>query len=224
MPDRIEMIDANTRRRNGKLEKKDPITGCWCIHPAQFFADNRHEMEDMFKEIEEDDERERQEMFDIKKAQDFVNKEVSEYDEDAKDVIVEKVIHVKLKGGFSREQSMEIIFDGKLKGQRGRFLAGCWSFSGDRIDPPDSDCWFDDVKAAIERLEKTVKEHTTPDKKRGWADPEKQRKGLTGPDCFSPIANKEQYDHEKLRLENISRNDIDRLAYLKKHQPTWKYE
>lgn len=225
MPDdRIEMIDKNTRRRNGKLEKKDAITGCWVIHPMQFYHDNQYEMDKMFKEIEEDDERERREMFNIKNAQEFVIKEVSEYDEDAKDITVEKVIEVKLKGGFGNEHSMEIIFDGKFKGQRGRFLAGCWSFSGDRVDPPDSDCWFDDVRAAIIRLEKTVTEHTTPNTKRGWADPEKMKKGLSGDKAFSPITKQEHFDHEKQRLENIYRKDIERLAYLKKHQPMWKYD
>ena len=208
---------TETRWRNGKLEKKDPITGVWVIHPAQFYADNQEAMEKMYKETAEDDERQRKEMFDIKKAEEFIRQDVGEYDEDAKEVTVEKVINVNLKGGFSKENSMELIFDGKLKGKQGRFLAGCWSFSGDRVDPPDSECWFDDVRETINRLEKSVEKHTTP--KGRWLDPEKTRKGLTADDAFSPIKNKEQYTHEKLRLENIYHKDIERLNHLKKYHP-----
>lgn len=222
-------MPEETRWRNGKLEKKDPITGVWCIHPMQFYEDNKDAMDKMYREIEEDDEKERQAMYKPEKAKEFFEHVLEYRDmwEDEKEPPVfniTKVIDVKMAGGFSKSSNMEIIFDGEYRGKSGRYFAGCSAYSGDFYEPPSEECWFDDVREEIRRLEESVKKHITPDEKRGWLDPEKTRKGLHSTDAFSPIRTKKDYEHEKRRLENIYQKDIDRLAYLKKHQPTWKFE
>lgn len=212
MPDdeNIEMIDKNTRRRNGKLERLDPIYGVWVIHPVQFYKDNRRSMDRMFDEIEEDNEREKKEMFNPERAKKFMEHVLEYRDlwEDEKEPLpeynIDKVLDVNLgPGGFSKSQNTEIIFEGVYRGKRSRYIAGCSSYSGDFYEPPSEECWFDDIRETISYLEDKVKTFTKPNR---------LRQGNKG------------YAAEKKRLENIIQHDIDRLAHLKKFQPTWKYE
>jgi len=222
-------MPEETRWNNGKLEKKDPITGVWVIHPMQFYDDNRDWLDKAYQEMAEEEEKERQEMFKPEKAKEFMEhvieyRDLWEDDKEPPTYDVEKVVQVKSSGGFSKSSNHEIIFDGKYRDKNSRFVAGCSAYSGDFYEPPSEECWFFDIREEIESLEKDIKKQITPDPKRGFLDPEKKRKGLQGPEAFSPIKTTKQFELEKHRLEGIYRHKIDRLAYLKKYQPTWKYE
>jgi hypothetical protein len=216
MPDEnIEYIDKNTRRRNGKLEKKDPITGVWVIHPIQFYKDNQREMEQMWDEIDRDNRREQDRMFEPKNAEEFLHEAVSQYEEDAKYAKVKKVLDVSLSGGF-KENNVEIIFDGSLRDKHSRYIAGCVSYSGDFYEPPSEECWFDDFYDLLNYQEKTVKKSITP--KRVFTGRKIQNKYGVMVNEELPLnkASKEQIENERRRLERIYYKDMERLDYLKK--------
>lgn len=203
----IVYIDKNTRKRNGKLERKDPVTGVWVIHPMQFYEDNRMAMEDMHQEIDEEDRKERDRMFEPENAELFLKDAVSKYDRKAKKVDVQKVYDVQLKGGFSKENKLELIFDGILKNKHSRFIAGCWSYSGDFYEPPSEECWFQDYYDTLNYEEKKLEEILKPE--RGY---NKETKNLVPLKEATP----EQIQAEKQRLKKIYDKRIERLNYLKK--------
>lgn len=207
----IEYIDKNTRRRNGKLEHKDSVTGVWVMHSIEFFKE--FNMEETMREWDEENERARKELFDPTKAEDYIRTQVGEEWEEAKEVTVKKVLAVSMPIHF-KEDRTEIIFDGILKKKENRFIAGCFYYAGDFYEPPSGECWFDDFKETMQHLEESVVKFTTP--KDRFLDPEKTRRGLVADAAFSPIKTKEQYEHEKNRLEWIYHDKIERLNYLKK--------
>jgi len=212
MDENIEYIDKNTRRRNGKLEKKDPITGVWVIHPIQFWHD--YDMEDTMKEIYAEQEKDRKEMFKTKKAEQFLKDDVAQYEEEAKLVKVKKVLDVTMPFHF-KESRIEIVFDGD--GDRpGRYIAGCWSYSGDFYEPPSEECWFEDLYDTLKYQETRVKENITP--KRVFTGRKITNKYGVLVNEELPIhkASPEQIANEKRRLESIYSKDIQRLEYLRK--------
>jgi hypothetical protein len=216
----IIQIDRNTRKRKigdkWKLEKKDPITGVWVIHPAQFFADNRKEMEDMFRDMDREEQKFRESMFEPKNAEEFLKKDVARYEEDAKKAKVKKVLDVDSSGGMSRENNLELIFDGSIGDKHSRYIAGCWSYSGDFYEPPSEECWFSDFYETLHHQETRVKEEITP--KRVFTGRKITNKHGVVINEELPVneATKEQIEKEKNRLEHIYRKDIRRLEHLRK--------
>jgi hypothetical protein len=204
MSEKIEYIDKNTRRRNGKLERKDPITGVWVLHPIQFWHD--YNMEETMDKIYKQQEKDRLEMFKPIKAEEFLKKDVAEYDEDAKFAKVKKVLDVTMPFHF-KESRIEIVFEGNVRDKAGRYIAGCWAYSGDFYEPPSEECWFEDLNKTLDFQEKRLKHNLEVD--HGWDVEKRQRIPFKE-------ATSDQLEAEKRRLESIYSKDIQRIEYLRR--------
>lgn len=154
------------------MPRIDPVTGCEVMTQAEFWqSEAEHEglgrepwelREDMYREMEEDEERCRQEMLSDTKAAyknliDYwrlcredvdwsAEDPLADYMNDREDFFVTykprrviEVVHAELDSGF-KETSGRIVSRVLFSGGRVKLVSfSFWSFSGDMIDPPDYD-------------------------------------------------------------------------------------
>jgi hypothetical protein len=139
-----------TRWRKGKLERKDPRTGVWVIHPAQYFHDHRDAIVTMFEEQDKEMRAEERRLKRPDQAQEFLDN-MRKDDPELPHINVGEVFLSNVSETL-RDSSAEIVFRGK---DRKKYVAGCWSSSGSWDEPPDYACWIEPLHEVVGRLERS---------------------------------------------------------------------
>ena len=121
------------------MERKDPVTGVWVIHPAQYWHDNQDAMMRMIDETEQENRRRETELKGDKKlAQEFLDGVVL----DEHRIHIGTVLDANISEGPAGGRE-EIIFKEAYGGKK--YAAGCEFSSGSFYEPPDGECWIEPI-------------------------------------------------------------------------------
>lgn len=188
-------ISKNTRKRlinnEWKLEYKHPETGVWCIHPAQWFADNQDSMEKMYEEMDEEMKQEEEYLRNPVYAQKLVD---GVKDEDER-IIVKTVIATKYGFTFTTSAT-EIIFDAE---DGKRYIAQHSYWSGTYLQPLEEDGFVSELDGFVKGEQDYIDRFMTIDENKI------KERGLDTP---------EKIENEKKRLRNIIRDHFETVKRL----------